>query len=253
MVTTVARLAARALGGVTIIVVLSVLVLEIRLSSIRPYDFAPQAGTLWAHRGSWGDSVPMQNTIQAVRRARDAGYTGVELDVYFNDRGFVVRHDPPFSDSTPLLEDFLREFGPGLCYWIDFKNLTGSNAEHAASEMGRLADKYGVRKRIIVESLYPGPLATFRDLLGDVKVLYWIGEFPDGGEWLRRRLYHRYTVAWYRFRAVSIDAGFAGETFNEAFGQLTRAVFVVNDRARIEELRTKGFQIVLTDLPKSGD
>jgi FAD/FMN-containing dehydrogenase len=100
---------------------------------------------VWLHR------------VDSVERARFAEerYQGIEIDVVFdsNARAFDVRH-PPVPSIGLSLETLIASLkDPGQhFYWIDFKNLTPENKRQAASELSRIAQRFSIIARMIVES-----------------------------------------------------------------------------------------------------
>lgn len=77
---------------VVIFLFMALYLVMIRPSSRRTEETVRFAGTKFAHRGLHDDTAA-ENTLEAFRKARDAGY-GIELDVRLTkDRQVVVFHD----------------------------------------------------------------------------------------------------------------------------------------------------------------
>ena len=106
------------------------------------------------------------NSVERIRYA-DSRYTGIEIDVVFDEKNyyFDVRHYP--TPSSGLTLDKLIEAittPKNHFYWIDFKNLTDDNKMASARELLRIASKYNILANIIVESGNPGCLKQFSQL-----------------------------------------------------------------------------------------
>jgi len=103
------------------------------------------------------------NSLEMARYA-DEKYTGMEIDVMFDDKRqcFDVRR--PSASSVGLsLNALIAEINdPGNhFYWLDFKNLTPANKQNALSELCKIAQKYKILSNIIVESSNPAELVDF--------------------------------------------------------------------------------------------
>ena len=85
-----------------VLVILLILVLLFVLSTIGRHghpDLAELRKHVYAHRGLHGDGAP-ENSLEAFRRAKEAGY-GVELDVHLlKDGELVVFHDKELMRMT---------------------------------------------------------------------------------------------------------------------------------------------------------
>jgi heptose-I-phosphate ethanolaminephosphotransferase len=100
---------------------------------------------VWLHR---------VDSVERVKFAEER-YQGIEIDVVFdsNGRTFDVGHPPAPSIGLSLetliasLKDPWQHF-----YWIDFKNLTLENKRQAAFELSRIAQRFSIIARMIVES-----------------------------------------------------------------------------------------------------
>ena len=142
------------------------------------YDF-PES-KLWAHR--------VKNAAEATILFHE--FNGIELDVVYdnNTERFDLRHDPDSPASGIDLESFFDSI-PDVAshyYWIDFKNLYDSNATRSAQCINALLDKYRIRKNVIVESTYVGPLKTISR--AGINTSYWVPEPGNGRDTLS--VYH---------------------------------------------------------------
>lgn len=103
------------------------------------------------------------NSLEKARYA-DEKYSGMEIDVMFDDKQqcFDVRR--PSASSVGLsLNALIAEINDprNHFYWLDFKNLTPANKQAALSELCSLARKYNILSNIIVESCNPAELDVF--------------------------------------------------------------------------------------------
>jgi hypothetical protein len=108
----------------------------------------------WLHR---------VDSIERVRYA-DTLYTGIEIDVSFDEEKQVFDVSHTFAISIGLsLDTLIAEITNSRqhFYWIDFKNLTGDNKKAAVKELYRIARKYDIVSNIIVESSNPRELDEF--------------------------------------------------------------------------------------------
>ena len=100
---------------------------------------------VWLHR---------VDSVERVKFA-EGRYQGIEIDVVFdsNARTFDVGH-PPVPSIGLSLETLIASLeGPGQhFYWIDIKNLTPENKRQAAFELSRIAQRFSIIARMIVES-----------------------------------------------------------------------------------------------------
>jgi len=111
----------------------------------------------WLHR---------VNSIERLKYA-DSRYTGIEIDVVFDEKNhfFDVYHYPDVSKGLSLDTLIAAMTKPEKhYYWIDFKNLTNENKLAASQELFRIAIKYNILTNIIVESENPRCLDDFSRL-----------------------------------------------------------------------------------------
>ena len=98
----------------------------------------------YAHRGLRGNGIP-ENSMEAFRRAKDAGY-GVELDVHLlADGNLAVIHDSRLKRTTGAdgrIEDLTTE---------DLKNYHLENTDETIPEFRQVLDLFAGRAPLIVE------------------------------------------------------------------------------------------------------
>ena len=97
----------------------------------------------------------------------DKQSSGLECDIYFdgNKHGFDVHHDEDKSIGLNL-DDLLQVYQQQVLQasiWFDFKNLSDSNAVQSLGELVRLQKKYGLFKKMLVESSRVDLLKQFSD------------------------------------------------------------------------------------------
>jgi heptose-I-phosphate ethanolaminephosphotransferase len=111
---------------------------------------------VWLHR--------VNSVERAVRMAKQ--FRGMEIDVMYDSaaNSFDVGHPP--APSIGLSLDRLLGAVPdvaGHYFWIDFRNLTNTNAPAACTRLVAIARKYNLISHMIVESVHPTALACFTD------------------------------------------------------------------------------------------
>jgi len=124
---------------------------------------------LWIHR--------VNSAIKLKEVSSD--YYGVELDVMWLNEKFDVNH-PPVKSIDLYLENYFSvlEDPNKLHYWVDFKNLTESNALTSSKHLYNLARAYKIQtNHILVESPNTLPLKNFKKL--GFKTSYYLPENLD--------------------------------------------------------------------------
>jgi hypothetical protein len=111
---------------------------------------------VWLHR--------VNSMERAVRMAKQ--FRGMEIDVMYDSAAdsFDVGHPP--TPSIGLSLDRLLGAVPDVAdhyFWIDFRNLTDTNAPAACIRLVAIARKHNLISHMIVESVHPTALACFTD------------------------------------------------------------------------------------------
>jgi hypothetical protein len=111
---------------------------------------------VWLHR--------VNSVERAVRMAKQ--FRGMEIDVMYDSAAdsFDVGHPP--APSIGLSLDRLLGAVPDVAshyFWIDFRNLTDTNAPAACARLVAIARKHNLISHMIVESVHPTALACFTD------------------------------------------------------------------------------------------
>lgn len=110
---------------------------------------------VWAHRVN---SIEKLNYTQKF-------YQGVELDLVFDSitQTFDVNHPPANSIHLDLETYFSNIKNKEIKLWLDFKNLSETNAKTSSETLNKLAKKYSLNKEnILVESTEMQYLTTFK-------------------------------------------------------------------------------------------
>lgn len=100
------------------------------------------------------------NSVGKLKDIWSDGFRGYELDVRFGDHGqnnFIIGHDLGNKNGTSF-EKFLDLQNPFAIekIWVDFKNLTESNAENALTTLNQLDEKFELKDKLIIESKATG-------------------------------------------------------------------------------------------------
>lgn len=111
----------------------------------------------------WLKAVNTVNRMNLVNK----NSSGFECDVYFNlqQNEFEVHHDPDKVTGT-MLQDLLKYYQQqnlSASVWLDFKNLTGSNALAALNRLLQLRKDFNLKNKILVESSQANLLTAFAD------------------------------------------------------------------------------------------
>lgn len=105
---------------------------------------------IWVHR---------VNSLGKLAQAAPL-FAGIELDLVFDPATsrFEVRH-PPVESTGLVLEEVLTTLDRGALdtrLWLDLKNLTTSNAPAVLTRLLELDDRFGLKKKAIIETGHTG-------------------------------------------------------------------------------------------------
>ena len=202
---------------------------------------------IFAHRGLVTKNSP-ENSIASLEAAYRGGFRTIEFDLWFLNGALSVKHDKPEGEDLPTLCDYLR-LGNKMTYWIDCKNLDGSNAKEALELIF-----YEIKKaKINLEQIF---LATFaldsealaqaRRLFGkNVKFIFACGESDKIAELER-------ICAQNEVKFISIFHEFIDADFVKKFSNQEIFAWTVNDVKRLKELEALGIKYFASDhLPPS--
>jgi len=215
----------------------------------RSFQCIPAETAVWSHRGVHTNAP--ENSPEAVRIAIDQGFTGVELDVFYDEgKGLVVSHDQPYkkvNGQLVLLKDMLSQFGTQLDYWIDLKNLDRKNrASIEEALLSMTEDNEELRAGLFIESSKGKDL---KYLSKSFNCIYWV-QFSRSipKQWLKL-LRLKALLAKSQFAGITTDDRYLDTTFQSNFNSWCWYVFTVNSPERLEELsKMRQVQVILTDL-----
>ncbi len=122
-----------------------------------PYklEYAGYQSKVWAHRVN---SIEKLNYTQKF-------YQGVELDLVFDSitKTFDVNHPPANSIHLDLDTYFSHIENKEIKLWLDFKNLSETNAETSSEILDKLTKKHSLKnENILVESTEMHNLLVFK-------------------------------------------------------------------------------------------
>lgn len=131
-----------------------------KLPKLQAFDINPRCTRFnfpdktWLHR--------VNSSERALLMAEK--YEGLELDVTFDTlkSSFDIGH-PPTPSIGLTLDDYFRKI-PSIkkhAFWLDFKNLREDNKLKALKNLLFIANKYGIKNRLIVESQNASSLNVF--------------------------------------------------------------------------------------------
>jgi len=212
-------------------------------------DCVRSEGETWSHRGVHAEAP--ENSEDAIRKAIEQGFKGVELDVFFDLKaGLVVSHDQPYkkvNGEIVLLEDIFRAFGDTLSYWIDLKNLQRSNRKAVRNAFQELmAGKDDLHSKILIESANGRQL---RYLNKHFNCIYWVQFSRKFPRKFIKLAYIRSLLARTDFTGISTDHRYIDAVFEKNFRNMCWYVFTVNEPDKIKILTEKPeVQVILTDL-----
>jgi len=139
------------LGAIFLIGVMYLFAIKIIYSNTFLQSIANEK--VWIHR---------VNSIEKLKEVRGV-YAGIELDVVFDaaTNTFDVNH-PPAKSINLSLENYLKEINDfhNLKFWLDVKNLNGSNVEAIVKRLDIISKSLNILKeRMVIES------PSFKELL----------------------------------------------------------------------------------------
>lgn len=149
------------------IILIIVLIKTVTVYIFNPYKFeyVGYQSKVWAHRVN---SVDKLNYTQKF-------YSGVELDVVFDSvsNTFDVNHPPDSSINLNLDTYFSEITNKEVKLWLDFKNISETNAQKSVEVLDRLAKKHRLKnENILIESTEIHNLQIFK--LKDFKTSFYL-------------------------------------------------------------------------------
>ena len=129
----------------------------------------------WIHRGLYDNKFVFENTMKAFDSARLAGFSGIELDVFFHDslQDLVVTHDFPNQYNQPILlfSEVMKKYADSAFFWVDLKNLNATNQMQIANCFQKSISVEN-RKHIYIESGSANPLQYLAS--EGYNTIYWV-------------------------------------------------------------------------------
>jgi glycerophosphoryl diester phosphodiesterase len=197
---------------------------------------------IWAHRGLRGPSAP-PNSVQAMRAAADAGFSGVEMDLRWRDGALVVAHDP--EEPGQPFATVVSGVSPGQYVWLDFKQLSESVARAAAPSLRRQLP-VALRTRTFIESANLPALAVLRAALPGTRAIY------TTRSWQRSRFSLGYVSLLLDIERHGISVlGFAAAELSPEVARALAGIglftWTTNDPNKLATQRALGVDVILTD------
>ena len=204
---------------------------------------------VWAHRGEHAE-LP-ENSKAAVDQAYYGGFTGVEIDVFYDEEyGLVVSHDHPYiqvDGEVVLIQDVIYGYDDEFRFWLDVKNLSIGNLKRAKKALYAAFEKEaGLKERCFIES---GNGRALRRLNADFNCIYWLQYGRIGWRGTLKRWSIKFLMSVTDFDGITTDHRYIDEGFKRHFNNKCWYVFTVNSEEHLNELREMPeVQVVLTDL-----
>jgi len=197
---------------------------------------------VWAHRGLRGPSAP-PNSVEAMRAAADAGFSGVEMDLRWRDGALVVAHDA--DEAGQSFATVVSGVSPGQYLWLDFKQLSESVARACAPTLGRELP-VALRARTFIESSSTRALAVLRAALPGTRSIY------TTRRWHRTRFSLGYVsllhdIEQHRISVVGMPAAELTPEVARALGGIGLFTWTTNDPGKLGQQRALGVEVILTD------
>ncbi|MGM0600245.1 MAG: glycerophosphodiester phosphodiesterase [Candidatus Rifleibacteriota bacterium] len=123
---------------------------------------------IWSHRG-FHKNAP-QNSPEAVKLSLQNGIKGFEIDIryVYGANKIVISHDPfppailaKKQDIFSFFDQIKSDLHSAEYIWLDFKNLYFTNIENSIKILKKLALKYKIDQKLLIESTNPFLLRKF--------------------------------------------------------------------------------------------
>jgi glycerophosphoryl diester phosphodiesterase len=202
----------------------------------------------FAHRGLV-TKKSFENSITSLEAAFNAGFEGVEFDLWFVDGQILIKHDQPKNDENlPNLRQYFR-FGDSLNYWLDFKNLDQKNAKAAFEIVLRDA----IEAEIDFNKIFLIPFETdyqkaeyfcdeARKVFGQKAQFGLVIEEKSQIENLQKVCFEK------KIKHLSVFHQLIDDEFVEKFSAQRIFAWTVNDQERIDQLTRLEVKDFATDL-----
>jgi glycerophosphoryl diester phosphodiesterase len=215
---------------------------ELRLARHGDPEIEALPSMLWAHRGLRGPSAP-PNSVQAMRAAADAGFSGVEMDLRWRAGALVVAHDAD-EPGQPFAE-VVTGVSPGQYLWLDFKQLSESVARACAPSLRRQLPA-ALRARTFIESSSLGALALLRAALPGTRSIFTTRRW----QWSRFSLGYvslLFDVERHGISVLGFPAAELSPEVAKALAGIGLFTWTTNDPGKLAQQRALGVDVILTD------
>lgn len=205
---------------------------------------------VWSHRGIH-HSVP-ENSIQSLQLAKNQGFKGVEIDVYYDEEmGLVVSHDIPYKlvdGQIVTLKEIVDTFHSDFSFWIDFKNLNNKNVKNVISDFSLLFETYpDLQQKMYVESAKGKLLRKLAK--HNIQSILWVQYSKQQPKQFLKLTYFKALIGHSKFSGITTHYRYIDKRFSKAFRNFDWYVFTVNDLSIINQLKgDKNTKVILTDL-----
>ncbi len=205
---------------------------------------------LFSHRGLVSQGIK-QNSIASLNNAYKSGFRAIEFDIWFLNNKLLLKHDKPKDgEILPEFKEFLL-YKNDLQYWLDFKNLDGSNAKSALLEV----KKHLNANQINMEKVYFAPFITdyiaaieifniIRDVFGDVKIMAVCEKLEHENDLI---LLSKFLIQ-NQIKHLSIFHQLLNQRVCDILLGIEIFAWTVNDKNRFEELKKLGIKNFATDI-----
>ena len=188
--------------------------------------------------------------------ATDNKYCGVEIDTTFSTkRGLIASYNEPDDENAPNFEDLVANNLNIKYWWLDLKNLSGSNAFEISKEIKNLSSIYKENIFLVESHNFIG-LWFLNTNSEDVYKIYWLAKGSKKNnkfQWSTPIYYLRSVLA-----NIIIDPDFISMFHYQAsnldylwIGKRQKFAFTVNDFKEYNSMFDIGVSVILTDSLKS--
>ena len=198
---------------------------------------------VWAHRGLRGP-LAAPNTTAAMRAAADAGFPGVEMDLWWRDGALIVAHDA--NEQGHPFAQVVSGVGPEQYLWLDFKQLSASVAHECSLTLLRELPA-ALRRRTFIESKSLEGLAILRAALPGTRSIYTTSSW----HWPRFSLGYAsllYEIERHRISILGIPARNLTPDVATALRGIGLFTWTTNDLREVAQQRALDVDVILSDV-----
>src|SRR5690554_5375925 len=176
------------------VVIIFTLGIAAKFKTVEQQTFFDDANKSWSHRG-YAKSEAKENTIEAIEKAIQFGFKGIEIDLWYKEGAFYVTHDENYNDSLLQLEKVFAKF-PDALFWLDLKNLNYKNAKEIGSKLNQFQKS---KESYIIES--KNGIAVGMMYNKGFNTSFWLANRRG---W--RGFYEKTMLVFFQYNAVSMPA-----------------------------------------------